>query len=78
MKPNYRDVLLTVKYCHADYWGSVSQSTREEICKVARIIFNGNIDPTTAYSSRQLLRNVTGEYKDAVVAALLELEMSDI
>lgn len=50
--------------------------TRAQIHKIADIIFNGNIDPSATYTSLQLLRNVTEEYKDAVVAAILELEMS--
>lgn len=78
MKHTYSEILLAVRYCHFEFWDSVPWSMRGEIAVIVRIVFNGLIDPDSTYSPQQLLCNAADEYKDAVVAALLELEMSDL
>lgn len=76
MKPTYSEILQAVRYCHFEFWDSVPWNMRGEIAATVRTVFNGLIDPTSTYNSQQLLYHAADEYRDVVVAALLELEMT--
>lgn len=76
MKLPYKAVLNAVRYCHSDYWHSLSNEERDYVSgAISQIFIEGGVSVDTCYPSHVLIARTKAAYCSDVQAAIDELEM---